>query len=102
MQNAGQTKPAGRPAVPTAPPEFQADKIMAMDSPQLVAILKDPNATQFQKSKACMRLAVAGTVVSLTQLRQDYGGTVFVLVALSWLVLIAVMGIHGLQTFLPV
>jgi HEAT repeat protein len=47
--------------VPTAPPEFQADKIMAMDSPQLVAILKDPKATQFQKSKACMRLAVAGT-----------------------------------------
>ena len=40
-------------------------------------------------------LAAAATVVGLTQLRQDYGGTVFVLVALSWLVLIAVVGIQG-------
>ena len=41
-------------------------------------------------------LAVAATVVGVTQLRQDHGGTVFVLVALSWLVLIAVLGVHGL------
>ena len=40
-------------------------------------------------------LAVAATVVGFTQLRQDHGGTVFVLVALSWLVLIAVVGIQG-------
>ena len=40
-------------------------------------------------------LAAAATVVGFTQLRQDYGGTVFVLVALSWLVLIAVVGIQG-------
>jgi hypothetical protein len=45
-------------------------------------------------------LAAAATVLALTQLREDYGGTVFVLVALSWLVLIAVIGIHGFQTFL--
>jgi hypothetical protein len=46
-------------------------------------------------------LAVAATVVALTQLRQDYGGTVFVLVAFCWLVLIGVVGLHGLQAFLP-
>jgi hypothetical protein len=40
-------------------------------------------------------LAFAATVVGFTQLRQDHGGTVFVLVALSWLVLIAVVGIQG-------
>jgi hypothetical protein len=40
-------------------------------------------------------LAAAATVVGFTQLRQDYGGTVFVLVALSWLVVIAVVGIQG-------
>jgi hypothetical protein len=43
-------------------------------------------------------LAIAATVVALTQLKQDYGGTVFVLVALSWLVLIGVLGIHGFGT----
>jgi len=46
-------------------------------------------------------LAVAATVVAFTQLKQDYGGTVFVLVALCWLVLIAVIGIHGFQMMLP-
>jgi hypothetical protein len=46
-------------------------------------------------------LAVAATLVAFTQLRHDYGGTVLVLVALSWLVLISVIGIQGFQTFLP-
>ena len=46
-------------------------------------------------------LAVAATVVALTQLKQEYGGTVFVLVALCWLVLISVIGVHGFRTFLP-
>jgi hypothetical protein len=41
-------------------------------------------------------LAVGATVLAVTQLRQDHGGTVFVLVALSWLVLIGVVGLHGL------
>ena len=52
---------ARRSAVSQPPPEFQADKIMALDSPQLVAMLKDPKSTVFQKSKACMRLAMVGT-----------------------------------------
>jgi HEAT repeat protein len=34
---------------------------MKLDSPQLVEILKDPAATEFQKAKACMRLAMVGT-----------------------------------------
>ena len=46
-------------------------------------------------------LAVAATAVALTQLKQEYGGTVFVLVALCWLVLISVIGIQGFRTFLP-
>src|SRR5688500_8984912 len=46
-------------------------------------------------------LAVAATLVAFTQLKQDYGGTVFVLVAMSWLVLIAVIGVHGFQQMLP-
>lgn len=50
-----------RPAAPAFPPEFQAAKIMALDSPPLVQILKDPAATVFQKGKACMRLAMVGT-----------------------------------------
>jgi len=77
MQGTGQTIPAGqqrgaapgqggrgggqRPVVPPIPPEFQAAKIMTLDSPQLVQILKDPAATVFQKGKACMRLAMVGT-----------------------------------------
>ena len=49
------------PKEPPIPPEFQAAKIMAMDSPQLVEVLKNPASTVFQKGKACQRLAVKGT-----------------------------------------
>jgi len=42
------------------PPEFQARAILAMDGQQLVAILKDPASTEFQRMKACQRLAVVG------------------------------------------
>ena len=41
-------------------------------------------------------LAVAATFLALSQLREDYAGSIFVLVALSWMVLIAVVGVHGL------
>jgi HEAT repeat protein len=51
----------GRPNAPAIPAEFQAEKIMKLDSPELVQILKDPAATVFQKDKACMRLAMVGT-----------------------------------------
>ena len=59
MQTTVQTKP--RPKAVEPPPEFRAGKIMSMDSPQLVAILKDPAATEFRRMKACQRLAVVGT-----------------------------------------
>jgi hypothetical protein len=52
---------AKRSPIPDFPPEFQAEKILKLDSPQLVAMLEDPQATYFQKSKACMRLAQVGT-----------------------------------------
>jgi hypothetical protein len=66
MQTNTQTVPAtpprpARPAQAVIPPEFQAAKIMAMDSPQLVQILKDPGSTLFQKVKACQRLAMVGS-----------------------------------------
>jgi hypothetical protein len=44
-------------------------------------------------------LAIGATVVAFTQLRDDHGGRVFVLVAFSWLVLISVIGIDGFQAF---
>ena len=65
MQTSTQKPPGGpaapaRASQPVIPPEFQAAKIMALDSPQLVQILKDPGSTLFQKAKACQRLAVVG------------------------------------------
>lgn len=62
-QAPAQPRPArpAQPAIPPVPPEFQAAGIMKLGSPELVTMLKDPAATQFQKSKACMRLAMVGT-----------------------------------------
>jgi hypothetical protein len=45
-------------------------------------------------------LAVAATLVALSQLKEDYGGRVVVLVALCWLVLVSVVGIDGFKTLL--
>ena len=57
-----------RPVPPPAPPEFQAGKIMTLDSPQLVKILEDPASTVFHKAKACMRLAMVGNRESVSSL----------------------------------
>ena len=46
-------------------------------------------------------LAVAATLVALTQMRDDYGGRVMVLVSLSWLVLISVIGLDGFRALIP-
>ena len=46
-------------------------------------------------------LAIGATIVTLTQLREDYGGRVAVLVAFSWLVLIGVIGLDGFKPFIP-
>jgi len=49
------------PRRPPQPPEHEDGKIMALDAAGLVALLKDPASTQFQKAKACQRLASVGT-----------------------------------------
>ena len=46
---------------PEYPPEFQADRYLKMDEGELLAILKTPDSTVFQKNVACRRLAVIGT-----------------------------------------
>jgi len=48
---------AARPAVP---PEFDALPIWKMEAPQLVALVKDPSSTLFQKAIACKKLAFVG------------------------------------------
>jgi len=49
-----------RPPLPTVPPEFDALPIWKMDAPKLVAMLKDPGSTVFQKAIACKRLSITG------------------------------------------
>lgn len=68
MQNTGQAAPPARTGgfdpnrnVHPIPPEFDAAPFQTMDEPKLIAILKDPGATVFQKAKACQRLAVIGS-----------------------------------------
>lgn len=70
MQSTAQSKPIEQPRTPAAkqqpkrqvpPAEFQAEKILRMAPADLVNLLKDPAATEFQKAKACQRLASVGT-----------------------------------------
>jgi hypothetical protein len=42
------------------PPEFDALPIWTMDAPKLLAMLKDPNSTVFQKAIACKKLSIVG------------------------------------------
>lgn len=63
-----------KPAPPKAPPEFMEGSIATMDAAALTAILKDPKASEFQKSKACMRageLAAKDSVPALAALLND-------------------------------
>ncbi|MFB3825149.1 MAG: HEAT repeat domain-containing protein [Bryobacteraceae bacterium] len=63
MQASAQTQPPARPARPPAPkvpPEFDALPIWKMDAKQLVAMVKDPKSTVFQKAIACKRLSITG------------------------------------------
>ena len=57
-----------RPPRQVPPPEFQADKILKMDAVSLEKLLKDPQATVFEKAKACQRLAVVGAKDSVPAL----------------------------------
>lgn len=45
-----------RPKAPVPPPEFEEGPIAKMDAAGLIAILKNPGSSEFQKAKACMRL----------------------------------------------
>ncbi len=45
-----------------------AEKIMALQAPELIAVLKDGQATLFKKAKACQRLAVVGTAEAVPAL----------------------------------
>src|SRR5215472_6492777 len=50
----------GRPPRATVPPEFDALPIWKMDPQKLVAIVKDPSSSMFQKAIACKKLASVG------------------------------------------
>jgi HEAT repeat protein len=45
---------------PVIPPEFDALPIWMMDEPKLLAILKNPQSTEFQKAIACKKLSIVG------------------------------------------
>lgn len=45
----------------SAQAQSNSKEIMAKPASELVALVKDPNATTFEKAKACQRLAVIGT-----------------------------------------
>jgi HEAT repeat protein len=60
-----------QPPKPVPPPEFQEKDIATMDAAGIVAILKDANATEFRKAKACQRAGELGAkeaIPSLTAL----------------------------------
>jgi hypothetical protein len=48
------------PPLPSVPPEFDGLAIWKMEPPKLVAMVKDPNSTVFQKAIACKKLAFVG------------------------------------------
>src|SRR5689334_22902997 len=62
MQAQNQTQPStpARPAAPKVPAEFDALPIWKMQPAALVAILKDPKSTVFQKAIACKKLSIVG------------------------------------------
>ncbi|MBI4876176.1 MAG: hypothetical protein HY822_16190 [Acidobacteria bacterium] len=65
-QATGQTQPPPaaakppRPSAPKVPPEFDALPIWTMEPAKLLALVKDPNSTLFQKAIACKKLAFVG------------------------------------------
>jgi hypothetical protein len=56
---AGRGAPARVPP-PTVPPEFDGLAIWKLEPPKLLALVKDPNSTVFQKAIACKKLAFVG------------------------------------------
>src|SRR5512140_3173493 len=49
-----------RPPLPTVPPEFDGLPIWKMEPAKLLALVKDPSSTVFQKAIACKKLAFVG------------------------------------------
>lgn len=71
QQSTGTTQTAPQPAapkpappkripLPTIPPELDALPIWTLGAPALVAMLKDPKSTLFQKAIACKKLSISG------------------------------------------
>jgi hypothetical protein len=56
---AAAAKPARTPP-PKVPPEFDALPIWTSDAPKLLAMVKDPASTVFQKAIACKKLSIVG------------------------------------------
>lgn len=48
------------PQRPQPPPEFRAEHLLSLTAAELTALLENPDATLFQRAKACQRLAVIG------------------------------------------
>ena len=70
-QPPAQATPAGGVAPPPLPPilpELDARPIWQLDQARLIAILKDPGSTLFQKAIACKRLAQIGNRESVAPL----------------------------------
>lgn len=66
MQN--KTTPAKKPPKPQPPAKFQEGGIATMDAAGLIAILKDSGASEFQKSKACVRAGELGSAEAVPAL----------------------------------
>ena len=49
-----------RAPLPQVPPEFDGLAIWKLEPPKLLALVKDPNSTVFQKAIACKKLAFVG------------------------------------------
>lgn len=56
----GAGRGAARTPAPTVPPEFDGLAIWKLEPPKLLAMVKDPNSTVFQKAIACKKLAFVG------------------------------------------
>jgi hypothetical protein len=56
----GAGRGAQRTPPPQVPPEFDGLAIWKLDAPKLLAMVKDPNSTVFQKAIACKKLSIVG------------------------------------------
>jgi len=69
----GRGRGRGRAPRPEPPPELQAERIMALPEAGLIKILQDSGSSEFEKAKACQRLAVIGTAAAVPALASLLG-----------------------------